>query len=145
MIKPTMFDAFVNTMKKSHIAKQSAKKAVAHAQQNAAKLEQTAHDILTKSFALQNDRANFRQNDRVKHQRAHASLLIDRVNLVFNRARTTLIFHKRQRNAADRNRKLRHYRVAQYLGGDGRTIRNIKYVTINSIIHFAHPGADIIL
>ncbi|GEM_PF-1802298 len=51
MIKPTMFDAFVNTMKKSHIAKQSAKKAVAHAQQNAAKLEQTAHDILTKSGA----------------------------------------------------------------------------------------------
>ena len=51
MIKPTMFDAFVNTMKKSHIAKQSAKKAVAHAQQNAAKLEQTAQDILTKSGA----------------------------------------------------------------------------------------------
>ena len=51
MIKPTMFDAFVNTMKKSHIAKQSARKAVAHAQQNAAKLEQTAQDILTKSGA----------------------------------------------------------------------------------------------
>jgi hypothetical protein len=67
-------------------------------------------------------------------------LLVDRVNLVFNRARTTLIFHKRQRNAADRDRKLRHHRVTQDLGGDGRTIRNIKYVTINSIIHFAHPG-----
>lgn len=49
MIKPTMFDAFVNTMKKSHIARQSARKIVAQTQLEAPKLEAAANDILVKS------------------------------------------------------------------------------------------------
>ena len=84
---------------------------------------QRLHDILTKPLTLQNNIANFRDNDGVEHQRADAGLLIDGVNLFLNCPRAADIFDERQR----------------------KTIRNIKNVAINSIIHFAHPGADIIL
>ena len=97
------------------------------------------NDILAKAFTLQDDGANLRQHDGVEDQRAHACLVINCVNLILHCPCTALIFDKRQRNAADRDRELRHHRVTQDLGGDGRTIRNIKYVTINSIIHFVLP------
>ena len=48
---------------------------------------QRLHDILTKAFALQNDVANFRDHDGVEHQRAHARLLVNGINLVLDRAR----------------------------------------------------------
>lgn len=45
----TMFDAFVHTMSKPHIAKQSARKIVADIQKNAGYTKRTANEILKKS------------------------------------------------------------------------------------------------
>lgn len=45
-IRPTMFDAFVNTMTKSHVAKQYARQINNHTKQKAAWLEKIAADIL---------------------------------------------------------------------------------------------------
>ena len=51
VIKPTMFDAFVNTMMKPHIAKQCARRINAQTQVKANSLEKIANDILVKSGA----------------------------------------------------------------------------------------------
>jgi len=87
---------------------------------------------------LQNDIANFRDHNRVKHQRPLTGLLENGVDLIFHRSGTAFVFHERQRDAIDGNRELRHHRMAQHFGGDRRTIGNIKNVAIDSIIHFAH-------
>lgn len=49
LIKPTMFDAFVNTMSKSHIARKSARKIVSESASHKAELENVAKEILTSS------------------------------------------------------------------------------------------------
>ena len=87
---------------------------------------QRLDDILAEALALQNDVANFGDNDGVEHQRTDAGLLVDGVDLVLHRFGAALIFHERQRDAVNRYGELRHDRVAQHLGGDRRTIRNIK-------------------
>ena len=98
--------------------------------------DQRLHDILAESLALQNDGADFWQYNRIEHQWTHTGLLKNGVDLVLNGTGTVLIFDKRQRDTADSDRELRHHRMAQHFSGNCRSIRNIKYMTIYSIIHF---------
>ncbi len=97
--------------------------------------DQRLNDVLTKPFALQNNRPNIRHDNRIKHQRTHTGLLIYRVYLFFYRFRPAFIFDKGQGNTVDSNRKLRHHRVPEHFGGNCRPVGNIKNVAIDSAVH----------
>ena len=100
---------------------------------------QRLHDVLTKTFTLQNNVADFRDDDGIEHQRANTRLLIDGVDLLLYRPRAADVFDKRQSHAADGNRELRHHGMPQHFCRNGGTVRNIKYVAIYSTFHFDHP------